>query len=236
METPPDFSARDELIDDYRSYVQKIVAILIKKMGLPSKLFDDLVAAGYLGLVEAAERYDEKLGKEFRSYAFFRIRGAVIDSLRESSEFSGRAYRYAKALQAVQQLQEEGHSRAKLTSGDASLDIARIFDYAAQGALAFRMSMSDVDEEVSSMAASNPNPEEELATRQDIAGLKELIKDLPRKERLVLEEYYFKEKSFAEIADDHEGMSKSWVCKLHSRGLGMLKQQYFKSPLAEGEG
>jgi len=230
---PQNLSTRDELISEYRSYVHKLVTSLIHKMSLPTKLYDDLVSAGYLGLVEAAERYDKAAGKEFRSYAFLRIRGSIIDSLRESSEFSGRAYRYAKALQAAQDLKEEDQRKHKQISSDATLDLARVFDYASKGALAFRMSMSDVNEEVSEKVTSESNPEETLASKQKFAGLRKLIEELPEKERIVLEEYYYNEKTFSEIADEHEGMSKSWVSKLHSRAIDMLKEQYLTDSLSE---
>jgi RNA polymerase sigma factor (sigma-70 family) len=52
-----------------------------------------------------------------------------------------------------------------------------------------------------------------------------LIATLPEKERLIVEDYYLKEKSFVEIANENGGMSKSWVSRLHSRALELLKER-----------
>ena len=43
---------------------------------------------------------------------------------------------------------------------------------------------------------------------------------------MILEEYYFNEKSFSEIMEEYAGMSKGWVSRLHTRGLAMLKKRY----------
>ena len=167
-ETPE--SLRDKLICEYKDYVNSVVGTLVKAMGLPMQLFDEFVSAGYLGLVEAASRYNPSTGGDFKTYAYFRIRGAVIDSIRECADNSGKAYRYIKALQASHTMREdtmevEGYTS---TSGDSNSGgsrdeaLAEVLDFAAKGVLAFRLSVDDAEEELYNELGSPTTPEEFL--------------------------------------------------------------------------
>jgi len=231
MTRRPSSEARDGLVAGYKRYVNHIVGALIKALNLPQELFDDFVAAGYLGLVEAASRFDFESGSDFKSYAYLRIRGAVIDSIRETSELSGRAYRFSKALQAAQELRERliTDRAAEVETKDEQDKLASVLEYAAKGALAFRLSLYEAESEVTAIEDESANPETNMENREELGKLRELIKDLPLKERIVLEGYYLQEKSFSQIAAENEGMSKSWVSRLHDRGLSLLKELYVAS-------
>ncbi len=227
-ETPE--SLRDKLICEYKDYVNSVVGTLVKAMGLPMQLFDEFVSAGYLGLVEAASRYNPSTGGDFKTYAYFRIRGAVIDSIRECADNSGKAYRYIKALQASHTMREdtmevEGYTS---TSGDSNSGgsrdeaLAEVLDFAAKGVLAFRLSVDDAEEELYNELGSPTTPEESLNYFQNSEKLRAAVATLPEKERLVIEEFYFNDRSFTEIADGPHGLSKSWISRLHSKGLERL--------------
>ena len=69
---------RKNLVEEFQEYVHAVVGRLMRAVNLPTHMEDEFVAAGYLGLVEAASRFDRDSGKKFKSYAFLRIRGAVI--------------------------------------------------------------------------------------------------------------------------------------------------------------
>lgn len=219
-------SRRDSLIDEYRDYVHFIVGKLIQTMNLPQARFEEFVASGYLGLVEAADRFDFSSGIQFKHFAFLRIRGAIIDSIRECSELSGKAYRYARALQAAQELRE---SSAGKLAGDAQPEriVGEILQYVAQGGLAYRLSMADAEEELSCAATEN-NPEQRLADKEERSLFRRLVSELPDKERLIIEEYYFNNKPFAQIARESGSLSKSWISRLHTRALAILKKRYLE--------
>ena len=214
------------LAEKYYSYVELVVGKLIQHMHLPLEIADDCISAGYLGLVEAASRYDKQGKGSFQSFAFLRIRGAVIDYLRKSSDLSGTAYRYARALEAIQYVREEDYERNLGDSVEmsASERLAQIMDFAASGALAFRMSMEDALEKEDE--ALDP---EQLMMRQDkLRAWSELIEQLDEKEQLIVRQYYFQGKSFVDIAKSTPGLSKSWVSRLHSRALKKLKDLYLE--------
>ena len=228
---------RDALISEFQNYVRSIALRLIRSLNLPAQNLDEYIAAGYLGLVEAAERFDGRDGRPFKPFAFLRIRGAIIDSIRITSHVSSKAYRMSKALQSAQELKEEmkiAHAnsfntnvKAKAVENQAKL--ARILEYAAQGILVFRLSLTEVAGEVSAIADERANPEEMAVANSNLQNMLDLVETLPQKERTIIKEHYYHGKSFIEIADEQQGMSKSWVSRLHSRALQRLKEKYLQS-------
>lgn len=219
---------RNELIADHQDYTHGVVRRLIRTMGLPGSLFDEFVSAGYLGLVEAADRYDESAGVTFKNFAFLRIRGAVIDSIRQCSELSGKGYRCAKALERAHSLAEEEGGVVK-SDQPAEANIARILDHLAKGALAYRLDVADAEERISSLADPGATPEGSLEAKERVRALKSLVQSLPERERMIVELYYFEGLSFVEIAHKVQGLSKSWVSRLHARALTLLKEKYLES-------
>lgn len=213
---------RDCLVEEYQGYVVNVANKMINRMNLPLNFLDEYIAAGNLGLVEAAERYDSTSGTDFRRYAFLRIRGAIIDNIRKSSELSGRTYRYAKALKAAEDLRVVDEPLLKVTSEEK---LSHLFEWASKATLAYRISMADLtpDEEQEHFADCD-DPQVILRQKQFSEGMKSLVELLPDNERYIIEGYYFRGLSFREILEESEGMSKSWISKLHSRALGRLKE------------
>ena len=64
-----DSAERDAVIAQYSHFVEGLVGRLMRSMNLPQSLREDFIAAGYLGLVEAASRFDPSRGSECRSYS-----------------------------------------------------------------------------------------------------------------------------------------------------------------------
>lgn len=221
---------RDNLIRQYRKYVHSVVGRLIHILGLPSEMYDEFVGAGYLGLVEAAERFNPQTGNDFRCYAFLRIRGAIIDNIRATSNISGKAYRYAKALQSAQNIRQAGgpmrNKHASQWTNDGPDRMAGILEFAAQSALAFRLSLHDAESELGRLEQTAFCPQHAAEKREIETILGDLVAKLPAKERTIIEGFYFKDKSFSEIALENPGLSKSWISRLHVRGLSLLKELY----------
>ena len=223
-------SKRDSLITRYQPYVHGLVGKMIQAMSLPPECQGEFVSAGYMGLVEAAERFDPTSNADFKTYAYLRIRGAVIDYIRENSELSGKAYRCAKALAAVQHLRESESREAP--KGGEPPKLAEVLDFAARGALMYRLSFGDSDSDLVDVQSNDASVEQALEQRQEREKIRTLVATLPEKERSIVEDYYLKEKSFVEIAHESEGMSKSWISRLHSRALQLLKERILESNAA----
>jgi RNA polymerase sigma factor for flagellar operon FliA len=217
---------RNELIDEYRSYVVGVVGYLIKSIGLPAENHDEFVAAGYLGLVEAADRFDFSTGKPFKNYAFLRIRGAIIDSIRECSDLRGRAYKYAQALKAAQELREalisDDPHAAQATGGPS---LASFLEYAGQTSMVYRICISKIANDVTTDGGYGENPEYTHVESDKIKELHTLIATLPDRERLIVEGFYFQGKSYGQIGTEL-GLSKSWVCRVHSKAMELLLRKW----------
>lgn len=221
---------RDALIDEYREYVSSVVGYLITSMGLPSSCADEFIAAGYLGLVEAAERFDFSAGFPFKNFAFLRIRGAIIDSIRECSELTGKAYRYVRALKAAQELREDNEALAGLSAEGFNVSnemtLGAIMNYLGEGAMAHRLNLVSFRGLLNADSNSDGSPEENFLRVEDISTIRELVAQLPKRERTVIEQFYFKGRSFSEIGGKLGGYSKSWVSRVHTAALQTLMEAY----------
>jgi len=205
----------------------------MRALSIPSHFREDLISAGYLGLVQAAGRFDSANEVEFRTFSYHRIRGAIIDALRELSDLSPKAYRYARGLKAALAVRDAVFTGEDPASGREGL--AEVFEFAAQGALAFRLSLNDAWEEVEALADESDTAEVRLEIRADNDRLRVLIGQLPEYERFVITRYYLDGLSFAEIADERFNSSRSWVSKIHSRGLRRLRETMERDVGQEGQ-
>lgn len=204
--------------------------MMITTMDFPRHIMDDLVAGGLLGLVEAAERFDFKEGSNFKSFAFHRIRGAMIDSIRRSSDFSGKAYRAARSLEAYASLREEySHAASREDRQDKRRKLEAIFNLASEGALAYRLSFCEHDDQGLRDVHHSKNAEQLLTHRQNNRKILDFVETLPDKERLIVEEYYLHGLSFTEITKKHPTLSKSWVSRLHKRALVQLREKMLEA-------
>ena len=97
---PQTFATRDELITEHLYLVNSIAAHVQKSLAVHVEL-DDLINAGVIGLMDAMKKYDPAKQVMFKSYAQFRIRGAILDSLREFYPSARVAHAYASTEAGV---------------------------------------------------------------------------------------------------------------------------------------
>lgn len=215
-------SSSQELVMRYREFVVFVAKKLVRNLGLPADLLDEFVSAGYLGLVEAAQRYEPSSGVHFKHFAYLRVRGAIIDCIRDCADLRRTAYRASRALKAAEDLREHYLE----TNGAREPDAAKVIEYAARAGMAIRLSLQDLDPEDPLLLSGAPGAEQLLEEEQERRRMRELVASLPEKLRHVIEAYYFKGKSFVEIAKSQGDMSKSWVSRLHARALDEIRTRY----------
>lgn len=202
-------------------YVEMIVRKLVKVMNLPRDNFSDYVSAGYIGLAEAAERYDSSNGTTFKQYAFLRVRGSVIDSIRANSVHTGKAYKMAKALQSINEIRL-GSIDQELKHKEASM--SEILNFACRSGVLYQLCMGEVEAEVS--VNQQDNPLDLFDRKQRLLIIKEIIESLPEKQRIIMEEYYYNDLSFTEISNKYPGMSKSWISRLHDKAVITVHKKF----------
>ena len=216
---------RDALITKYHSFVQDVVSRLIRTRKFPKALREEFVAAGYLGLVEAASRFDASRGHDFRAFAFLRIRGAIIDYVRASSEYSGASYRVIKTLEAVDVLRGELADRPDSANGSSKERARHSLEFLSKSLIAFKLAALRYGG-LRPSATPPDQLEKQLDRKRNSERVREIVATLPEKERTIIEQYYFHDRKFTEVAQQWTGLSKSWVSRLHDRALSMLKERF----------
>ncbi len=227
-------NSRDALIVKYQFYVERVVNGVSKAMRLPVSYRDDFISAGFLGLIEAAGRFDPSLSIDFKSFAFYRIRGAIIDYIRHSCELSGRSYRAFRAFESAQLLSEKRINRRvnidgyTLDSDDRSAmsrseRSRNAIEQLENLAVAFKLSGMCVEEESDDPGGELHSIELALEERKTGGRIRELVKRLPEKERTIIEQHYFYDRKFTDVASGFSGLSRSWVSRLHERAINMLR-------------
>jgi RNA polymerase sigma factor for flagellar operon FliA len=219
---------RDRLIAQHLSLVQAIAGKLKRTLGRSIE-FDDLVGYGSKGLVEAAERFDPRQGTAFSTFAYYRIRGAMLDGLRTMGWYSRADYaRYRAEERATEYLRNLAE---RAGAGDAAAtpvlpsqpdaaaalgEIAQILGgVAAVHITSLEAASRVVDERL-------PPPDQDVERHQTGARLHAALRQLPERERKLMELYYFAEKNLEE-AGAELGLSKSWACRLHARAVSLLR-------------
>lgn len=225
-----DRAARQTLILHYSPLVNYTVGRML--VGLPPTVErDDLVGYGTIGLMQALEKYDPSHQTRFETFAMLRIRGAIIDSLRQQdwmprplrqqskqveramAELETRLGRSATEAELAKEL---GMTQADLRKLLASTNhqLTSLEDCLAGG------EGSPLEERLASDEASSPYALCETGERVD--QLAQALDRLPERERLLLSLYYFEELTMKEIAHIL-GVSEPRICQLHSQAIKRLR-------------
>ena len=222
---PTPLDDRDQLIEQHRSYAR---ALAIKVMqGLPVQVdLQDLVAYGEVGLIEAAERFDPTRGVAFTTFSYYRIKGAIYDGLREMGYFTrastGRARFAANANDLAQAAadDEQVHSEAGAPSVDDEINFTQSLIDALIPAYFLSLESDTMPEIVDQHGLSMAQIED----REVFGFVLEAFKELSADERQLLDAIYFKHRSMTSLATE-QGISKSWISRLHSRAIQHLRDQ-----------
>lgn len=219
---------RNSLINSYQEFADNVVKKLCRHLSLPLDNFDEYQAAGYLGLVEAAERYKPSKTADFRSFAFLRIRGAVIDSIRKSGSLPASAYRKIKFLEAAHQLSEDRFgSSDTLNYAAPEMFLGSVFEYLEDVVVAHEISSHANDKDKGNITYATKRSPEDILLEQDRSHfLLKLIDKLPKEERKVVKLYYYEQLSYQEIVEKKKISSKTLISRLHKKALRTLSKLY----------
>lgn len=216
---------RRALTEQYMPYVRSIAG-KVKKTVAKEIEFEDLVEYGMIGLLEAADRYDDKHGVQFMTFAYYRIRGAIYDGLRGMGWMSRSEYSKARLeIRANEYMAEFAKSNAENADNK---DNESNFEHAVKGlaeavqslAVVYISSLDGVSEQQLKDDDAKV-PEAKLGFEQVRALVRQSITKLDGQERQLLEMYYYKDMSLEEVGGAL-GLSKSWVCRLHARVVEKL--------------
>ena len=198
---------------------------------------DELKSYGRQGLLEASRRFDPSRGVPFRGYASFRVRGAILDGVRQNSRLPRRAHERLRALDAAG-LVSEGAAEdafAAAAPGSTPADAERaLADHLAAMATAMAVGLLGAtafgDEGDRVPVATDADPEEALGKAELLAVVTRAIGDLPENEAALVRRHYLEGERFDHVAKEL-GLSKSWASRLHTRAIRRLSEA-----LRDGDG
>jgi RNA polymerase sigma factor for flagellar operon FliA len=193
---------------------------------------EDLISAGTLGLVKAARAYDPSKEAEFKTYAYIRIRGAVLDELRGRSFVPSAVHKQLRQLrQCYQELTDPDGNPPGDERLAAALEISterlyRLFEEARRQHFLSIYGLSDEDSQMGtfSLPSSEPGPDDQAERKEILEKLSACIKELPEKDRTVLLLYYERDLNMRETAEVL-GVTESRVSQLHAGAIFKLSMK-----------
>jgi RNA polymerase sigma factor for flagellar operon FliA len=222
-----DAAERERLLLEHLPQVRYIARRIHER--LPAQvLLEDLVQAGVVGLIDALHKYDPARNAQLGTYARFRIRGAILDSLRALDWSPRELRRQKRELQAATAELQEKLGRTPTEEeicaalGMASSEYHRLV--AALDRLELDNGPAEADAAPAVEAAASPDPDPFALCQQSEAKeiLARLIAELPEREQQVLSLYYFEELTMKEVGAVL-GIGESRISQIHSALLARLR-------------
>ena len=186
-------------------------------------VIDDLIAYGQIGLLVAIEAFDAQRGRKFTTYAWHRIRGAILDGLGTMSWFNRARFERSEYEQPAASAPAASGSAAAGGAGataPAAAPAAASTTAAPVSARGRRPTRSGL-EEVPVMSRE-PDAGDRVLKREMILFLRDLVGALPEKEAGLLRGVFFEGRTLTEAAR-RVGISTAWASRLQTRTLADLR-------------
>jgi RNA polymerase sigma factor for flagellar operon FliA len=223
---------RNAMIRHYQPLVRRLAHHMMAK--LPANVqVDDLIQVGLIGLSDALSRYEAGQGAQFETFATQRIRGAMLDELRENDWMSRGSRKSQKDIEQALHRLEHRLGRTPLESEIATEMGMSLSDYQSllgkvRGTqLVYLEDMGRGQDDDDSfldrhMADSDADPLNLLGDQRLRESLVAAIKLLPEREQLIMSMYYEQDMNLKEIALVMN-VTESRVCQLHSQSIARLR-------------
>lgn len=227
---------RDALIVDHMSFADRLSKKFYyqrSELGIEREEFQ---SAAYVGLCDAAQRFNLERGLNFETFSFMRIRGAMYDLLRRGSKSGmtplprGAGVHVAASSGATETPQgdtrpENEPLRRRFISSPL-IDIASLIESTdGLGVTLHAARAVDSTFEGSELSyAAQVDPESYAIATSAKRFLERILLELPDRERELIDLYYFQERTFEEIRPYFDGASKSWLSRLHTRAIDRLRE------------
>jgi RNA polymerase sigma factor for flagellar operon FliA len=223
---------RNQLVQRYVPLVKRIAYHLMAR--LPANVhFDDLVQNGMLGLLDAFDRFEEGFGAQFETYATQRVRGAMLDGLRESDWLPRSLRRELRRIESA--VNELEHANGRVPSERELADALglSLADYQktlleARGhqLVYFEDFSGEGDEDFLErhFTDNDADPLNILEDKNFKSLMVQAIEKLPEREKMMMALYYEQDLNLREIGEVM-GVTESRVCQLHTQAVSRLRGQ-----------
>jgi RNA polymerase sigma factor for flagellar operon FliA len=221
---------RDQLIASAMPLVRNMAKRCLGHLP-PSIDYGDLVGAGALGLMDAVDRFDDAAGVTFTSFAYLRVRGAIIDSLRADALLPRTVFQELNALDETwsalaQEFEREPTRNETLACVGCTPQVRRRLDAAEQLAALCSLNapILDSDGELAErLRCPSAGVVDAVLEAERHEVLRSAIAALPRRLSYLIEARYFEHRALGEIARDY-GLSESRMSQMHTEALRSLRE------------
>jgi RNA polymerase sigma factor for flagellar operon FliA len=217
--------AREQLILEHLPQVKLIARRIHERLPVSVSL-DDLISTGVLGLIAAIDRYDEAHEVKLKTYAEYKIRGAILDSLRGLDWAPRQQRKRAKLIESAIAALEQEYQRMPVEEEIAvylKVSVAEYQEWLSDvrgltlGSLENAGTEEDGRDLLRYLADSDEHWPSQILERSELERLlAEAIEKMPNIERTVLSLYYYEEMTLREIAK---------IVDLHESRISQLKSQ-----------
>jgi RNA polymerase sigma factor for flagellar operon FliA len=231
---------REEIITEYAPLIKYIAQKIAAR--LPANIeLDDLISSGVIGLMDAIEKYDPTRDNKFKTYAEFRIRGAILDELRAQDWVPRSVREKAKMLERAYSKIEHAMGRPATDEEiceELKINQEEYYDLLNQVRSVSLLSYDDLSnlskgDRRMALGLSDNSRSATPFSEVNVAHLKknvaEAINELPEKQKLVLSLYYYEDLNLKEIGKVLD-VTESRVSQLHTQAIlrlrGKLKSQF----------
>jgi len=229
-------SSRDKLVTEYAPLIKYIAQKIAAR--LPANIeLDDLMSSGVIGLMDAIEKYDASRDNKFKTYAEFRIRGAILDELRAQDWVPRSVREKAKVLERVYSKIEQTKGRQATDEeicDELKISQEEYHDLLNQVRSVSLLSYDDIlnfskaDKRslhgIGDSGTKVPTPYSEVTLASIKRMIADAIRELPEKQRLVLSLYYYEDLNLKEIGRVLD-VTESRVSQLHTQAIIRLKSK-----------
>jgi RNA polymerase sigma factor FliA len=225
---------REQLIKEFAHVIRAMAHRLAFR--LPAYLdAEDLISVGTIGLMDAMDKYDPTREAKFKTYAEFRIRGAMLDEIRSMDWIPRSVHERIGLLQRTLTglMSRLGRPpRDEEVAAELKMSLEELDDFASRARGAVMISIDDLclyehdgHQAVKVLTDTHtPDPLSTLVNERERKLIGGAIQLLPEKERLVLTLYYYEELTMKEIGNLLK-VTESRVCQIHTKAILRLKAQ-----------
>ena len=220
---------QNDLVIAHADMVKKM-AHQIKAKLPPNVEVDDLIQAGMMGLIDAASKYQDDQGAQFKTYASQRVHGAIMDELRRSDWLPRNIRKQMRDIEkAIASLRQKGiNPTDSEIAAKLKISITQYFEILGEckghQLIYFEdfQNTEDEDHFLDRFVKSNNDIINGLLSREFKTALKESIEALPEREKILMALYYEQELNLKEIGSVLE-ISESRVSQMHSIAVARIR-------------
>lgn len=214
----------NQLVEDHLPYAQ---AIATKEARYLPRGYDhdEIISNARMGLLEAAMRFEPHYNVNFKTFAYYRIKGAIYDGLQKNGWVS--RFIYSKIRQIKEKTERVQSITKKISDSTSQIgtqvnSIRQTLRYLSPVAL---LSFNTIENDENNSTAGDYDTEELVSFKELKEKLREDIQNLPDMQRQIITMYYFQNLTLGQIATKLN-VSKSWISRLHTSTVAFLQKKY----------